>query len=455
MSKFSFGRLKKNASRAEPAQKLIIFIFILFIIGLVYYLWPQDKTLNKNDIENYTDTKSKALVGGFNVRDNSDNYSVIEDPTTPQGKMALAADKERVLRDQKDGKSSIAAFSQDNPEPKGTTNGKISGEDVRENLRKALANLKSKPDEKRDTSWIDNKSVPPVIKDKKPVINVILSEEEKMMQILENIPADQLAEIMNNYRSEAQSKLMALARTKATVEKGNSGGFKRIPMPDETIADVQTQSEGNTLVSKSNGDSSETEDEFSTFIPQGAKLSAYSGRPIDSRFDKNFILTVDYGGLEGATLSCQYTRSNDYLVPSCSDITFERQTVSIVAAVLNPDTMSAIINQSKDSETLLKTLSLLVTGTAAVYGENKFAQGTTVSSNDTTVVQEKNLSDSELIAGAATTVIGTLSSEAMRYFMEDDIINIKPNESMIITLLQPIKAPWITSKPLISGVDYL
>lgn len=454
MSKFSLTKLKKGASRSTPAQKLLTLLFLVAVIGIVVYLWPEGSSKNTNEVEDYSDTASKAKVGGFNVRGNDNNYSVIEDPTTPQGKMALIADRERVLKDQRSGKSSIAAFAQEKQLAVNEKNDAGDKDDVRANLKEALAKLKKSP-QKRDTSWINNNKKP------EPKVNTVtisekpMTEEERINKILENIPAFQLQEEIEKYTKQTQGKLSALASSKARVEAGASGGFKLIDIPEiEVASSTVTEDSSQPAVNSQNANNTE-EVEFNTFLPQGAKLSAYSGRPIDSRFNTNFILTIDYGALAGATLSCNYQRNSDYLIPSCSDMTFERETVSIVAAVLNPDTMGAIINQSRDSETLLKTLALMVTGTAAVYGENKFAQGTTVSSSDTTVVQEQNLSDSDLIAGSATTVIGTLSAEAMQYFMEDDVINIKQNESMIITLLQPIKAPWITKKPLVDGVDYL
>ena len=451
----------KNLSRtfkaASPGQKIIGLLFICVVLSIAWYLWPSSIKSKQADTEDYQDTKAKAQVGSFNLKSDKTNYSVIENPNSPQGRMAKKADEERVKNQQRQGKSAIAAFTKEAEE---FEDEKPAAIDMKASLKDALASLKKKNEIKiqpRDTSWINGAKPNVVIRNEGEKVVEVISDEQRRKNLLKNIPPEQLAELMNKYKTDAKSKMMALSRSRGNIEGGTSGGFKLISDPSQKIDPVDNGSAKSSY--RSNGDSKGNNDGsevvINTIIPQGSKLSSYSGRPIDSRFDTSFVLTIDMGQLEGATLSCRYKRSNDYLIPACSDITYQGQTVSVTAAVLNPDTMGAIINQSKDSETLLKTLSLLVAGTAAVYGENKFAQGTTVSTKDSTVVQESNLTDSELVAGAATTVIGTLNAEAMRYFLSEDIINIEPYESMIITLLKPIEAPWIMKKPLVNGVDYL
>jgi hypothetical protein len=464
-----FKRNKENLGKAYKSSsvptRILGGLFVIIMIVLAWnFILPA--MLGKNSIQEEYDSFSDvtgAKINTFAANVEESSTAVIEDLNTESGKLAFKEDEERIAKAKKSQGSAIAALVP--VEEEGPNN-------IADQLAKLAENITGSSEKptrtaKANTDWITQsrkRSTTPVesSSSRNNANSEELTEPQKTKKdVLADIPSDILEKlIQNEMGSGAAAKAGEIYAATRSSMGYTSSGF--VPVKDIAANTRQTENQrGGGQRSANRGEATGSDQknidiagDLPIIIAQGNMLSAESGHPIDSRFNKDFVLRVNSGQLNNATLSCSYTRSNNVLIPTCSDITFKGETAELTAVMLNPMTMGPVIEQYRDDETLLEMMGLLITGAAKVYGENKLQQGTRSEISDTETVTTQDLSDSELVAGSVSTIVGNLSALALQKFAEPDIINVPAKVPMMIALLQPLRANWTFKKSLEPGVDF-
>lgn len=460
--KENLGKAYKNSSVPSRVLGLLVIIVIIIIFWNFVIPYMVGHQTIEDDYEKFDDVTG-AEIQAFTERVEESSPAIIENPTSDSGKLAVVDDKNRIEDAKKQGGSAIAALM-----PVEQSSDNDIAAQLAEMAKKAVTTESPRQKEaSRNTDWITQSRAKTAEKrtsgnQSEPTDSNSENQnkyEEK--DVLSEIPSDILEELIRMEEGGSSYQMVKQIYSAARESsKKTSNGFVAIKTDatrpnKEASLGRDSRYSGNSEGTNSNGNTDSLDaNEKPIIINQGKMISAESGFPIDSRFNKDFVLTIDSGALAGATLSCSYTRTDNVLIPTCSDITYMGEAAPITAVMLNPMTMGPVIEQYRDDETLLEMMGLLITGAAKVYGENKLKQGTRSQVSDTQTVTSQNLSDSELVAGSVSTIVGNLSSLALQKFVEPDIINVPAKVPMMVALLKPLRANWKLEKPLEPGVDY-
>jgi hypothetical protein len=443
--------LKNSLSNLNSTQRLLLVILSSLMVFALYTVYQITATEDVVDFgyEDFADVSGKSRVD-IGISDGEEvNTSVIENPNTIQGQLAIEELKREQVLKENQGQSTIATFY-DRENAKNTLdNINRTANNGADELRKQLSSLTSNDTKKpnRKPNWIDGDSNS---NSSSNGANINSSNENKNEDLLANIPKAQLDRLL---RSSVDRKKIKLQQAMSSMAKYNNVAPVNLALMS-LPKDLQTQSENGSASDLASNSAVMDEKEFAVYIEEGSQFSIRTQWPIDSRINPKFIMKVDNGQLAGATVSCQYNRVDNILIPKCTTMTFKKMTVKISAIVLDPFTMRGIVDQDRDSENLLKTLGLFATGAMQVYGESTLNNNTQVTTSETSTIETQTLSEKELIQGSVATTVGSLQANALNYFNSPDILTIKENTPMLLTLIAPLESNWDV-KNLKKGVDYL
>ena len=174
----------------------------------------------------------------------------------------------------------------------------------------------------------------------------------------------------------------------------------------------------------------------------GDKLTAYSDFPIDSRVSKQMVFRVSSKIMRDARISCTFEDKGDFLVPSCPTITFRNKVKPIKAIMLDPGSLSGIIDQDVDNDLLIKSIIKIGVTLLNTAGTVKLATGTKTTETENAVVTENTLSDKEILKAGLATTIGSLGSSGDSYFEKSSVKTIPAHTQVLITFTQPLDDHW-------------
>jgi hypothetical protein len=176
----------------------------------------------------------------------------------------------------------------------------------------------------------------------------------------------------------------------------------------------------------------------------GDQLVAYNQFPVDSRINKAFIMIIAEGILKDARVRCQYNDNGEFLVPTCTEITFQGGNGKFEATAINPETMNGIIDQDIDNDTFMKTLARVGSSIASVAGMEKLKTGIEITQNGQTgnTQQQNTLSNREILIGATAASIGDFVGGAEQYYQSAAVKTIPRETTMLLVLTRSMPDWW-------------
>jgi hypothetical protein len=452
--------LKSVWRKTPPTQRILIAGFLLLPIILIYtaissFSGKSDKGTGEN-----IEAESKLAVKASKTNAKKSRDAVIETIDDPdRAALIERVEKAKTLNEAQRGNSSFQALSQntnsdelspinrfkptqeivqarpqtvvtqrvvrERPAQRNTDMGL--SDDMLKALEAPIENP-DKPKVKPSTADIYNKSE---LKGD-PMAGMTAERYAKELAMREKLALTKLTKALSTYKTEmtAMTATYTVYADQAQTGENVSGNSTR-------NGNVQRNSNQDTVAKKE-------KPKMDMLYQPGDHLVAFNQYPVDSRINKAFIMIVADGILKDARIRCQYTDNGEFLVPMCTEITFEGATGKFEATAINPETMNGIIDQDIDNDTFLKTLARVGSSIASVAGTEKLKTGIEITQNGQTgnTQQQNTLSNREILIGATAASIGDFVGAAEQYYQSPAVKTIPRETTMLLVMTRAMPDWW-------------
>ncbi len=448
------SKLTHSFKRAKPAARIMaVFIPIFLLVFIVTFF---SIFFSGNEPEEVVTEIAESRIMAMGGKDTIEK-SVITDSTTKQGKLAAKVEKRRVASESRKGKSAfekligdediVKDISEVKPQKNGSVDNSISTE-FKKSSYEPKRHLPSKNEVVIDNDLL-SKIVKQPTKEKqelKPKRTVpgnadIYSPKQLNNDPIVGMSAEQYYSELQKRKSVVQKQLESAYKSTKEIKSKITTGFK----PYSEVATNDNNSKGKRgYISDNSSNQNKGGNEIppTMLFQPGDKITAYSDFPIDSRVSKEMVFKVSSKIMRDARISCTFEDKGEFLVPLCSTITYQNKVKPIRAIMLNPKTLSGIIDQDVDDDLFVKSIAQIGVTLLNTFGTAKLTTGTKTTETQNSVVTENTLSDKDILKAALATTIGSLGSSGEAYFSQDAVKTIPAHTQVLITFTQPFNDHW-------------
>lgn len=436
----AMANIKQSLSEAPPHQKIMGVI----LVGLLGTLFVVFATIFASKPDDEDPETAQSYVTSLSVNDDQKVGGVLRNSNALVTEEIVSAEKERVTEQAKAGKSAFQALNPNSDDDVFSRYEQERNKKKQERQKKSTI-LTPKDFVNRGLSKDENgKGGSASSGDKKilPGTAGKFNRTELSEDPYVGMTEERYIRELSTERSDMEKKLQeAIENSKSLIATSQVA-----LSPYETEEDKQDSNSVGGGVSGGNNSNGSLSDGKTTppiLLKPGDEIIATAKFPVDSRTTKKFVLVgVSPEPFRDARITCTYSYSGKYLIPICSQILIDGKQGKMEAVAMNPRTLSGIVDQDVDNSSVMKNLAFIGTQMLSQIGVAKLEQGKTVTQTDTTVVEENNTSDRDIVIAGLATGLGALSGAAQQYYASEAVRTIKAGTSIMLVQTAPMPDWW-------------